>query len=297
MTRIVTRTDRPAHRAPEVSVLGTVSTGRHHRVDLVWHHRAWCPMTCKVFQSARRCRREGDVLRALDHPNVVRFLGRATPHSLLMEYLEGPTLAQLLRRGSHRRLSASDAVRAAIHIGAALAHVHARGFLHLDVKPSNVIAARGRPVLFDFEIARRPTSRRSDVIEGTEAYMAPEQCDGGPLTAATDVFGLGAMLYELLTGRLPYPPGDRRCRYPQTALPPASVRDYVSSVPRGLEHLVHACLARDPADRPSLDTLLPELHAYIGSGPRMWPEGFSPSRTRNGARPTRHPLGKGHVAA
>jgi serine/threonine protein kinase len=261
----------------ELTVLGTVDDTGDEPVYIVWHHRAWCPMACKLMRSTRRARREADLLRRLAHPNIVRLLGVGEPPHILMEFLEGPTLLQLVRSRPQRRLPLSDALRVAVHDGAALVHVHERGFLHLDVKPSNIILARGRPVLFDFGTARRRRERRPRAIIGTDAYMAPEQCRREVLTPASDVFGLGATLYELLTGELPFPKGDGRTPFPQCTLPPVPMRARRGDVPAALDRLVLRCLAAEPGLRPaSPAALLPELHGFIRRGPPMWPSGFVP---------------------
>ena len=264
--------------SPDLTVLGIVASGDggRHPVYIVWHARAWCPMACKVFTSPRRLRREAALLATLDHPNIVRCLGARRPAHLLMEFLEGPTLAALIGSRPRGRLGVSDAMRVAIHLGAALVHTHERGFVHLDVKPSNVIVVRGRPVLFDFGIACRPTARRLRRPVGTAPYMAPEQCRAGTVTPATDVFGFGATLYESLAGQRPFACSKRR-PYPQLTVPPRPLRQHAPAVPPALEELVMACLAANPEARPALPGLLPALHEFIQHGPPMWPTGFSPS--------------------
>jgi len=250
-------------------------------VFIVWNHHTWCPMACKIIGSQRRARREASVLSALDHPNIVRFFGEARPAHLLMEYLDGPTLRRLIRTSRQRRLSVANALRVAIHVGAALTHVHERGFVHLDVKPSNVIVVGGRPVLVDFSTARPRTNRPVGYAAGTDLYTAPEQCRGGRVTPASDVYGLGATLYESLTGRSPFPEGTRRKPFPQLALSPLPLRSFAPAVPVALEKLVLACLAPNPAARPSMAELLPKLHEFIRTGPRMWPETVERARRRS----------------
>jgi serine/threonine protein kinase len=268
---------------PDLTVLGRVGNGGGGKVFIVWHHPAWCPMACKLFDSWKRARREARILAALDHPNVVRYLGLGPSTSLpyvLMEFLEGPTLRQLIRSQPGGRLSLSDAVRLAMHLGGTLSHVHARGYVHLDVKPSNVIVTTGgRPMLFDFSVARPAGGLPVHHPVGTDAYMAPEQCTGGVFSPATDIYGFGVTLYEALTGERPFPQGTRRARFPQLSADPVPLRRHLPSAPAALERIVMACLARDPGDRPSvLGAVLSMLHRFIRSGPRMWPAGFEPAR-------------------
>jgi eukaryotic-like serine/threonine-protein kinase len=267
--------------SPSLTVLGRVGAGGGGNVYIVWHHGRWCPMACKVFTSWRRARREAVVLRSLDHPNIVRFLGLGRPAHVLMDFLEGPSLSRLIRSRARHRLGVSDAVRVAMHLGAALTHIHERGFLHLDVKPSNIIVAAGRPVLFDFSTARPRRGEPLGHPAGTDPFMAPEQCNGGRVTPASDVFGFGVTLCEALTGQLPFPQGTRRNPFPQTAVAPTALRRHVPAISAELEGILLACLARDPADRPSLPgDILPSLPRFIRHGPAMWPSNFDPVRPR-----------------
>ena len=274
-----------ARISKKLTVLGVVDKGGEEPVYIVWHHEAWCPMACKVFRSSRRAAREAKILSTFAHPNIVRFLDLDKPAYLLTEFLEGPILSRLIRSRPQKRLSISDALRVTIHLGAALEHVHLKGFLHLDVKPYNVIIAPGgRPILYDFGSARRQGGPRPPLVAGTDPYIAPEECLRETVTPAADVFGLGATLYEMLTGELPFREGNRRTPFPQTKERPVSVRSHQPGVPVGLDDLVLACLARDPDSRPMLGALLPDLHRFVRGGPRMWPLGFRPEETAETGR-------------
>ncbi len=261
----------------DITVLSVVDDGGTDAVYLVWHHRAWCPMACKVYAQARDARHEDRVLRALVHPNIVRSLGAGSPGYVLMEYLDGPTLKQLIQSSRTGRLSVSNAMRVGIYIGSALMHMHSRGYLHLDVKPSNVSIYRGRPVLFDLGIARLRTQAQLKSKSGTNDYMSPEQCLRGKVSPASDVFAFGVTLYQMLTGKLPFPEARHRNAFPQilgTAMP---LRNYLPRVSQGLEALLAACLSKIPSDRPAIEKLLPAMHQFISSGPKMWPELFDPT--------------------
>jgi serine/threonine protein kinase len=261
---------------PDLTVLGVVDKQQRNPVYIVWHHRAWCPMACKLFPTYERARREAGALSQLDHPNTVRFLGIGKPAHLLMEFLEGPTLDRMIRMHKKQPMSVSNVMRVAIHIGSALQHVHERGLIHLDVKPSNVIVVRGRPVLYDFGTARQRDARRPKQIVGTDPYIAPEECQQLAVTSAADIFSLGVTIYEMLTGELPFPSGTRSQPFPQVHRPAVPLRRHRARVPRRLEDLVLGCLAPDPAARPGIPVLLPALHDFIRSGPPMWPPDFRP---------------------
>ena len=235
-------------------------------------------MACKVFESHDGAQREADILMAVAHPYIVRCFGVNGSNCLLMEFLEGPTLNQLMDRRPKRRLSIGDAIRVAIHLGTALKHVHESGLLHLDLKPSNVVAVKGRPILCDFGIARWQNVPRAKGVRGTDPYIAPEECLLEEVTPAADVFGLGVTLFELLTGQLPFPYRREDEPYPQVTQSPAPLRRHRPAVPRGLEGLVLNCLDRDPTARPKLVALLPALHGFIVSGPPMWPADFRPDQ-------------------
>ena len=263
--------------APGITVLGVVDDGGQDAVYLVWNHHAWCPMACKVFDRPRDARHEAAVLQALAHPNIVRGLGTGSPGYLLMEYLDGPTLKQLIQSSKQGRLSLPNAMRVGIYLGSALIHMHSRGFVHLDVKPSNVVIYRGRPVLFDLGTAR-PCSRpqlKSSI--GTDFYMSPEQCERGQVSPASDVFAFGVTLFQMLTGQLPFPKARSRTSFPQTRVDPTPLRKHLPRAPQALESLLQACMARPAAARPALSQLLPALHAFINTGPRMWPASLAPA--------------------
>jgi serine/threonine-protein kinase len=270
---------RPGARiGPDHTVIAVVdkAPGRHP-VLIVWDHRSWCPMACKVFPSPERAAEEARILSAFSHPNIVRLFEIGEDAELFIEFVDGATLGALMDRHEEGRFRISDALRIAIHVGAALEHMHGRGFIHLDLAPSNIILRRdGRPILVDFGAARVEGQERPPRVVGTDPYIAPEECLLQDVSRPADVFGFGVLLFELLTGKLPFPKGTRRDPFPQTREEPARVRAFRPGVPKGLDDLVSSCLARESSARPPLADLLPALHDHIRSGPRMWPPGFQP---------------------
>jgi serine/threonine protein kinase len=248
-----------------------VEPDTRHPVYMVWDHQGWCSAVLKVFRNSRKAAQEHEVLTKVAHPNIVKSLGTYEPAMMLMEYLEGPTLDHYSRSRPRGRMSLSDTLRAMVHLGGALEHVHKRGYVHLDIKPGNVIVAGGRPVLFDFGTARKIGGERPSVVQGTDAYMPPEECELGAVSPASDVFSLGVTLFELLTDEIPFPEPTEEMPYPQLHHIARPLRELRPDVPRALEQAVAACLEREPANRPTMGQLLPELNRHIRSGAKMWP--------------------------
>ena len=276
MTESALRIEVGTRLGSDLTVLGVVDARGTEPVFLVWHHKSWCPMLCKVAQSKKQAQHEAGILAALAHPNIVRCFGISGSRYLLMEYLEGPSLHRLVKRLPKQRLGTNDALRISIYIGAALSHVHERGLMHLDVKPSNIVVVNGRPILCDFGIARWQAEPRPSSVLGTQGYAAPEECLLEDITPAADIFSLGVTLYELLTGKMPFPEKTDAEPYPQVSQKPSALRQHRSGVPAGLEKIVLSCLVRDPKARPDLAALLVSLHGYIASGAPIWPAGFRP---------------------
>jgi serine/threonine protein kinase len=205
----------------------------------------------------KRFVRESQLAARLSHPNIVRVLDAGTEEGgepyIVMEYVDGESLAQLLERRG--RLHAPEAVRIAAQAAAGLAHAHAAGLVHRDVKPHNLlVAADGTVKVADFGIARAAQEARlteTGTVLGTAAYLAPELAAGREATPAADVYGLGACLYEALTGRPPHEVGslvDLAARQQEPVRPPSEL---VSDVPSAIEELVMRCLAAEPELRPT----------------------------------------------
>ncbi|MCY1073347.1 protein kinase domain-containing protein [Archangium lansingense] len=218
--------------------------------------------------------REARAVARLDHENIVRIFDvaewRGAPGAplltvLVMECLEGESLAALLKRGLPDLCRALELLEG---ITAGLMHAHERQLLHRDLKPGNVFITRpGTVKLLDFGLSHFSPSGLGHPPEpptsGTPAYMAPEQCRGEPQDARTDVWGVGVMLHELLTGRLPHPgttPEELRA-WVTSPEPVPPVRARRPEVPHEVEVLLASLLAKDPARRfRSALELRAELH-------------------------------------
>jgi eukaryotic-like serine/threonine-protein kinase len=206
-----------------------------------------------------RCRfaREAQFAERLSHPNVLRVLdsGEADGRAfIVLEYVEGRNLAEELHRSG--QFPPARVAELGSQAAAALAHAHEKGLVHRDVKPQNLLlTADGSLKVSDFGIARVVDGTQLTqvgTVLGTAAYLAPEQAAGTEVTAAADVYALGAVLYELLTGR---PPHDASTlaelvlrRGEADLSPPSSL---APGVPAEMDSLVLACLREDPGARPT----------------------------------------------
>jgi len=234
-----------AELAPGYEVIAHLKRTRVLDTYDVWsvERRARCvaktlrPEHADDVRLRRALAREGRTLMSFTHPHIVRayeYLPRPKP-TLVLETLQGATLARLLQDAPRRRLPPADLGWLGLHLCSALAYVHAQRLLHLDLKPSNVISDRGQAKLIDFSIAR-PPGRLGPGI-GTPSYMAPEQRKGGRVDGATDVWGLGMVLFEAATG--------------ERGEPGARV-DSRRRLPKSVVRCIEDALAQARGDRPSL---------------------------------------------
>lgn len=236
--------------------MGTVYRARDRELDEV----VALKLLKREFASTgmvERFRREVKLARRVTHSNVARTYDIGEHEGdrfLTMEFIAGETLAAaLVRRG---RLPAPEVVRIGLDLSAGLAAAHEAGVLHRDLKPENVIVSGdGRAVITDFGIARTVSgselSRTAGRILGTPAYMAPEQVEGtSDLDARADLYALGATLFELLTGQVPWQ-GKSAVSLAAARLlePPPDVRSVVPSLPADLSALVRQLMARERNDR------------------------------------------------
>jgi serine/threonine-protein kinase len=212
-----------------------------YEADLVFHERFL---------------REEQIGQRLDHPAIIKVL-RPNEKSrvyLAMEYVEGELLSERLRR--EQRFPVDAAVDLALQIADGLVYLHENGVVHRDLKPANImIQPNGKVKLIDFGIAmdttlRKMTWSRMSNTMGTPDYMAPEQIKGLRGDARTDIYSLGTMLYEMLTGKVPFPAAnvyaEMRSKMQDDPIPPRRLRNEISPE---LEEIVLHALERDPQDR------------------------------------------------
>jgi serine/threonine protein kinase len=228
------------------------------------------PHLVQDSNTLRHLRREANMLARLAHPVVLRSFGvvleGSRPH-LILEHLEGPPLASTI--GRFGSLDMGQLLPLGFQLASALQYMANEGVVHLDVKPRNVILGVP-PRLIDLSIARTVEEAAKVATPlGTDAYMAPEQCDPGlaPIGPPADVWGLGATLYHAATGEVPFPrakrfdPKDANARFPQLIYGPAEMP---ADLPRPLHDLLLATMEPQTADRPTAAAVALALEPLIG---------------------------------
>jgi len=209
----------------------------------------------------QRFQNEAQAVAAIEHPNVARFFDLVVgdPTFIVMEYVRGETLADLIRKGA---ISGDRALEIATRLCWGLDAAHAAGVVHRDLKPANVLLAPDAehgevPKLIDFGLAKLAAAHsdsqltRTGQIIGTPAYMSPEQIKGEKIDGRADVYSLGCVLFEMVTGRTPFANGadDVQVLYRQMHEAPPALSRLLPEAPPALEALLHKALHKDPAQR------------------------------------------------
>ena len=245
--------------APGYEVIAHLARSNVLDVYDAWSHERACRVIVKLprpdrrgdERAARALRREGRLLARLSHPHLVRgyeTLNDPLP-AVVMETLRGETVAHLVAR-RERRLSAVEIGHLGVHLCSAIAYLHGQGVLHLDLKPSNVIAEAGRAKVIDLSLARPPGRMRAGI--GTWSYMAPEQARGGEIGPPADAWGIAGVLYETATGVAPFgEEDDEDVEFPSLERPAHPVaRD--RRLPAVLAQAIDAGLRAEVAGRPTV---------------------------------------------
>lgn len=203
--------------------------------------------------------REGRLLKRLAHPHIVRIFEQfERPHPVLFrETLQGTPLDHIIAIDG--RLVLRDIGFMGTQLCSVIHYLHRHGFLHVDLEPANILSTSRLVKVIDFSIARRPGRPRKGI--GTPAYMAPEQVLGEPLSEATDIWGIGAVLFHAATGQAPFDTGeDEPSRCLQIEGRAATVRSF-RRLPPALVTVIDGCLEPEPARRPTIDELFRTLNA------------------------------------
>lgn len=273
--------------APGYRVIQHMRRGEDLDVYDVWSDERDCRCIGKTLRPDRldnakaraRLLREGRLLLRLTHPHIVRaYEVQTNPGPLVIEEtLPGETLAHLIDR-QPRWLRVQDVAQLGIHLCSAIGYLHRAGWLHLDIKPSNIVSSNGMAKVLDLSLARAPGSYRGG--SGTPGYMAPEQIEGGKLGPFTDVWGIGATLYEAATGEAACDAGadesagDERSSathdISQEVCLPAPVRR-ARRLPKTISNAIDRSIGRNPADRPTIAELAAMLELALPTNARSRP--------------------------
>ena len=211
---------------------------------------------------------EGHLATTLAHPHLVRgYDVLDDPPTVVLETLRGATLSALVE---HEPLGLADAAELGCQLASVLGYLHRHDWLHLDLKPDNVVVDHGKAVLIDLSLAGRPGSGRPGA--GTRGYLAPEQATGRGLSAATDVWGLGMTLIDALARTAPY--GDEatwesRRRWPLLHRRMPLVPEGLDELPDEVRDLLAACVSLDPAARPLLEQVRSALEPLRSPAPAV----------------------------
>jgi len=234
-------------------------------------------------QFEERFRREARLVAGLRHPHIVQvydYQVTADGPVMVMEYLPGGSLKDRLDdlRSRGERMALPEAARIVDALASALDYAHRRGAVHRDVKPANVLFDReGAPVLADFGIARILDDEigltQPGTIIGTPAYLSPEQAAGEIVSPASDLYSLGVVLYELVSGAPPFQGTTTAILTSHASATPPPLRSRLPHLPAAVDQMVQQALAKRPADRfPSGAALAQAFRAAIGAQPAAAPD-------------------------
>jgi eukaryotic-like serine/threonine-protein kinase len=279
---------------PELTMMKLLGGGSAHEAFLAFDEITYGPVVVKAVRPARvsdegtlrGLRREVEVLDRVNHPAVVRSLRAeldgARPH-VVLEHLDGPRLSTLIRR--YGALEPAQYLPLGIEVASALHYFRRLELTHLDVKPSNVIM--GAPAKLIDLSAARSTGRAAELTHqvGTDAYMSPEQVDpgrSGTVGVESDVWGLGATLFEAVAGYKAFDEGNEDCddlatRFPQLRSEPHALPEHV---PAEIRMVVESCLAPEPADRPTPAEVADAFGPVLASQPKGRLGGFKAALSR-----------------
>jgi eukaryotic-like serine/threonine-protein kinase len=272
--------------------MGEVYSARDTRLERTVAIKLLPPQLAGNEQLRARFEREAKTVSSLNHPHISTLydvgcekVGGEELHYLVLEMIEGESLADRLARGA---LSLEEVLRHGVEIASALDAAHRQGVVHRDLKPGNVMLTKSGAKLLDFGLARteeeaaggealsslrtldKPLTEHGTIL-GTFQYMAPEQLEGQPADARTDIFALGAVLYEMATGRKAFAGQTRTSLIAAiVSSQPPSIASIQRMSPPALDHVVSKCLAKEPDDRwQSARDVVAELQWIAEGGSRV----------------------------
>ena len=282
--------------------MGEVYKARDTRLDRTVAIKVLPEHVASDPELKQRFEREAKTLAALSHPHICPVFDVGSQGGLgflVMECLEGETLEQRLKKGA---LPLDQALQMGIQIADALAVAHRAGIVHRDLKPGNVMLTKSGAKLLDFGLAKvgasavagglsmlpttPPGQTQPGAILGTFQYMAPEQLEGHEADARADIFALGAVMYEMVTGKKAFEGKSQASLIAAIlASEPPAMAALQPLTPPLLDHVVHRCLAKDPDDRwQSASDVMRELKWIAGAGSQIDVGSRIKSRTRNRER-------------
>jgi serine/threonine protein kinase len=201
----------------------------------------------------KRFKREIEISKTLNHPNIVRIISYGKDRDsyyIVYEYIEGQTLDKYIKS---KKLSIKEIEDITLQILQGLSYAHSKGIIHRDIKPSNIMVSKGKVKILDFGIARateRSTITKTGMFMGSPHYISPEQADSKKLDHRTDIYSLGVVLYEMLTGKIPFDANTpwgivHKHIYDK----PPDINKIARNIPSNLSEVVNRCLSKKPQDR------------------------------------------------
>jgi serine/threonine protein kinase len=233
--------------------MGKVYRARHRGLDKIVALKVLDPRLLKheaVMRNSERFDREARAIARLDHPGCVRIYDHAAGF-IAMEFLDGPTLAEVL--DEEGQLPLARALAIADDLLGALAHAHAQGVLHRDLKPQNVMLVKRGAVIIDFGLAALNDAAKltlDGMALGSPSYLAPERLRGEPHDERSDLYAVGVMLYEMIAGVKPFLGATvEDIMHDALARPPRPLRVLRPEIPPALEQAIMRALSKNPARR------------------------------------------------